>query len=230
MSAAPGAAAGGEPLAIECAGETLLLHHERAVYWPRRRTLLVADVHLGKEWAFGRAGLAVPAGATDSDLARLDRLVRRFGAGELLVLGDFTHAPPGDEDRWLDRVGDWLDTLPAEVSIVAGNHDRPATRHRLDRRIRWHAECRVEPPFVLQHEPEPDPRGYGLGGHLHPAVRIRGAGDRLRLPVFLFREEHAVLPAFGSFTGGQNVRPARGDRLYAVTPDAVIAVPVAGRR
>jgi len=223
MSAvAPETFAGAVP--IDCAGERLLLHHDRAVYWPRRRMLLVADVHLGKESTFGRAGLAVPGGVTESDLQRLDRLVAQFGAEELVVLGDFTHAPPGEADRWLDAISAWLDGVDAAVSIVAGNHDRPATRQRLDPRLRWFAEPRPEPPFVLQHEPGPDRRGYGLGGHLHPAVRLRGAADRLRLPVFWFRGDHAVLPAFGTFTGGQNIRPAPGDRVFAVGPDAVVAL------
>lgn len=210
---------------IECAGEHLLLHHDRALYWPRRRMLLVADVHLGKESAFGRAGLAVPGGVTETDLDRLGRLVAEFGAGELVVLGDFTHAPPGASDRWLDAIAVWLDGVDAAVSIVAGNHDRPVTRQRLDARLRWYPEDRLEAPFVLQHAPRPDGRGYGLGGHLHPAVRLRSGGDRLRLPVFWFRADHAVLPAFGSFTGGQNIRPNPGERLFAVGPDAVMALP-----
>lgn len=231
MSAAVSRPNGGT-VRIDCAGEQLLLHHDRAVYWPRRRMLLVADVHLGKEWAFGRAGLAVPGGVTEGDLDRLARLAAQFDAGELVVLGDFTHAPPGGQDRWLTAIATWLDCLDdlgVAVSIVAGNHDRPVTRQRLDARIRWFAESRVEAPFVLQHEPEADARGYGLGGHLHPAVRLRTGSDRLRLPVFWFRRDHAVLPAFGTFTGGQNVRPDADERVYAVGPDAVVPLPAGGR-
>ncbi len=226
------AAASGMPagtLPLDCAGERLLLHHERALYWPRRRLLLVADVHLGKEWAFGRAGLAVPGGATGSDLDRLARLVTELGAGELVVLGDFTHAPPGDEDEWLGAITAWLDRLPAMVSVVAGNHDRPVTRQRLDARIRWFPESRLEAPFVLQHEPEADPRGYGLGGHLHPTVHLRTGGDRLRLPVFWFRGDQGVLPAFGTFTGGWNIRPAADERVFAAGPEAVVALPPPAR-
>lgn len=220
----------GGAVRIDCAGESLLLHHDRAMYWPRRRMLLVADVHLGKEWAFGRAGLAVPGGVTEGDLDRLTRLAVHFDAEELVVLGDFTHAPPAGRDRWLAAIAAWLDGLDElAVSIVAGNHDRPATRQQLDARIRWFPESRVIAPFVLQHEPGADSRGYGLGGHLHPAVGLRAGGDRLRLPVFWFREDHAVLPAFGTFTGGQNVRPGSDDRVYAVTPDAVVPLPAAGR-
>ncbi len=211
-------------LACECAGETLLLHHERAVFWPRRGLLMVADVHLGKESVFGRAGLAVPGGASESDLVRLDGLVGEFGAEEVVVLGDFSHAAPAADDGWVSAVASWLDRLAVPVSVVAGNHDRPRVRESLDRRLRWHAGPRPEPPFVLQHEPGPDPRGYGLGGHLHPAYRLKAGGDRLRLPAFWFRDDHAVLPAFGSFTGGWNIRPDHGERVYLAGPDAVLAL------
>lgn len=220
-----GTAPAGDCLEIDCAGETLYLHHDRAIFWPRRRLLLVADLHLGKEYVFGRAGLAVPGGSTQSDLERLGALVRYFDAGELVVLGDFSHAPPSGDESWLDAVSLWLDSLPAALSIVAGNHDRPATRERLDRRIRWYPEERLEPPFLFQHDAAADTRGYGLGGHLHPAIRLSDAGDRLRLPVFWFREDYAVLPAFGTFTGAHNIRPAAHERVFALAPGAVVALP-----
>ena len=38
----------GRPLAIDCAGETLWLLPEHALWWPAGRVLWVADLHLGK--------------------------------------------------------------------------------------------------------------------------------------------------------------------------------------
>lgn len=217
-------------LAIECRGERLTLDPERAVYWPARETLAVADVHLGKEFVFAREGLAVPAGSTATDLARLAGLVERYRARRLLVLGDLVHAVPRPEESWLAGLGAWLDARPAlEVVVVAGNHDRPAARRRLDGRLDWRSAPLVEPPFVFLHEPEDRADGYGLGGHLHPTYRLApGGADRLRAPAFWFRASHGVLPAFGSFTGGANVRAAAGDRIYLAGPEAVIAVPEPG--
>ena len=45
-------------LPIELAGEPMLLHAQRALIWPRRATLLVADVHLGKSDLLRRHGPA----------------------------------------------------------------------------------------------------------------------------------------------------------------------------
>ncbi len=211
-------------LTTAVAGEQLVLDADRAVWWPRRRTLIVADVHLGKEAVFGRAGLALPGGPTVSDLGRLAALCRRYGAATLLVLGDFLHAPPTVGADWPDAVSRWLDAIaPVRVRIVAGNHDRPAGRDVLDSRLTWLEEPRPLAPFVLRHEPGRDPRGYVLAGHLHPTLRFGDGGRRrMRAPVFWLGSGGAVLPAFGSFTGGCNISPEPGDRVVLCGPDSVV--------
>ena len=212
---------------ILCVGERLVLLHERAVYWPARRTLLAADVHLGKEAVFARLGVAIPHGPSDDDLARLAALVAATGAERLCVLGDFMHAAPHPSERWLASLGAFLDAHAAlAVEVVAGNHDAPGGRGLVDARVRWIEDSAHEGPFVLRHEPGEDARGYVLAGHLHPVCRVGGGrrGDSLRAPAFWFRTRGAVLPAFGAFTGGLSVRPERGERLYLAGPDCVVPV------
>ena len=67
-------------LDIDVAGESLRLLPDRALLWPRARTLVIADLHLGKAQHFRRAGIALPRGGTGHDLARLDRLLADTGA------------------------------------------------------------------------------------------------------------------------------------------------------
>lgn len=212
---------------ISCAGEALVLDADRAAFWPRRATLVVGDVHLGKESVFGRHGLAVPGGVTDDDLARLARLVAAHRAERLVVLGDLVHAAPSDGARWPELVTRWLDDHTAlDVVVVAGNHDRPAVREALDPRLTWSAAPVAETPFVFTHEPGPHPDGYALGGHLHPVVKLGGKrGDRLRCPAFWFRADHAVFPAFGAFTGGLAVEPAAGERVVVVGDGDLLELP-----
>ena len=218
---------------IACQGERLVLHPERAVHWPARRTLLVADVHLGKEDAFGRRGVAIPRGPSEGDLERLAALVAATGAERLCVLGDFMHAVPRADEPWLAALAAFLDGHASlAVEVVAGNHDRAAGRPLVDGRVRWIDGSVREGPFVLRHEPGEDARGYVLAGHVHPACRIGGGrrGESLRAPVFWFRERGAVLPAFGAFTGGETVRPARGERVYLAAHGCVVPLSAAPRR
>ena len=95
----PGGADLASPSIATLAGERLELHPERAVHWPARRTLFVADVHLGKEHVFGRRGIPIPGGISAAQLARLAALVARTAAERLVVLGDLMHDAPTDRAR-----------------------------------------------------------------------------------------------------------------------------------
>lgn len=72
-------------LELEIAGEPMRALGDRALYWPARRRLLIADLHLGKGDVFRRAGIALPSGGTSHDLARLAALLERTGAHELWI-------------------------------------------------------------------------------------------------------------------------------------------------
>ena len=210
------------PLALPLAGETLLLLPDRALFWSRTETLIVADVHLAKSAAFRRLGVAVPSGSTQHDLTRIDALLTATDAKRLLVLGDLFHTAPTAQEAAVTGLG----ALRAAhrhraFTVVAGNHDRAWRRLPADWDIAWHTAALLEPPFVFQHEPTPDARGYALGGHLHPVVNLRGGTDSARLPVFWFGAAVGVLPSFGSFTGGHAVSPRKGDALVAITPDGL---------
>lgn len=53
----------GNDLSLTLAGETLHLLGARALYWPTRSAMLIADLHLGKADLFRRAASACPAAA-----------------------------------------------------------------------------------------------------------------------------------------------------------------------
>lgn len=213
---------------VDVAGETLLLLPERAAAWPAMRTLIVADWHLGKAAVFGSRGLAIPDGDTTRDFETLGRLIARHAPERLLVLGDLMHAPPRPGDDWPQQLAAWLAGFPGlEFSVVAGNHDRvPASAlpAGLDARIRWYDDHLDEGPFRFAHEPEAADGRYVLAGHLHPTRRLVMGADRVRAPAFWFRDHWAVLPAYGGFTGGMNIKPERGDRVFVTGPDAVVEV------
>ena len=77
----------------------------------------------------------------------------------------------------------------------------------------------------LKHEPQQDNDQVEIAGHIHPSCRISaGRADPLRAPVFWLRGKRLVLPAFGSFTGGYNIKPRQGERLFAVGPESVMEI------
>lgn len=212
--------------AISVHGETLWLHPQRAVLWPARRTVIVADTHFGKSAIFGRHGFAVPAGSDHHDRERLSRLVRETGAGRLLILGDFVHAPlaaGGQEARELQAWADGMQVV--EIRVIAGNHDR-GHAGGWTTPLQWQRQDLLEPPFRFTHDADAGPQDhalYALSGHLHPVVRLAGLRKQApRVPVFWQRPSGLVLPSFGVFTGGSVVRPAAADHVFAVGSESVV--------
>lgn len=212
---------------IRLAGEAVQLHAERALFWPRTRSLVIADLHLGKGDHFRRAGIALPAGGTGHDLERLERLLALTGAGRLLVLGDLLHGDVPEAPwlaRWYAFRNRWADVA---VEVVAGNHDRVLRRHperAASMGLAMHAPFLREQPFLFVHDAgdvPPGHDGYVLSGHLHPVLSLPGLP---RLPVFRFGET-GILPAFTAFAGGLPFDPGPGERIYICAPGALVEVP-----
>lgn len=208
----------------EVAGERLVLLSERAAYWERTRTLLVADAHFGKAATFRAAGVPVPRGTTTASLARLDLAISRTRATRIVFLGDFLHAREGREAETTRVLGEWRRRHAAiGMLLVRGNHDARAGDPGPEIDIDCVDGPVVELPFVFTHKPAVSELGYVICGHLHPAARLTGPGRQSeRLPCFWFQQRLAVLPAFGEFTGVADITAEPGDRVWAVAEGAVV--------
>lgn len=208
-------------------GQSVVLMPERAMLIERSRTLLVADVHLGKDTAFRIAGIPIPGDATADSLARLSSALERSEARRLIFLGDLVHARTSLDAMTISTIQAWREGhLGIEMLLVPGNHDARSGALPPELKIDTTADELIEPPFVFKHYPEASPNGYALAGHIHPAIRLAGRGrQKERVPCFLFRAEYGLLPAFGTFTGGADSTVQRTDRAFAVTADQVIELP-----
>lgn len=205
------------------AGEPVQLLGDRAVYWPARRRLFIADLHLGKGDTFRSAGIALPTGGTADDLARIGALIEASGAASLWVLGDFLHAA-ARERSWRDGWEAWrVRHVGFAIAVLAGNHDRTLASLGLDVDLLGNAID--DGPFSLRHAPDPRADGHVLCGHLHPVVRVPGVARRW--PAFWLQASACVLPAFSRFTGGWPVQPQAGERVVACVEGAAIMVPSA---
>ncbi len=192
--------------------------------WPNERTLVIADTHFGKDAAARASGAAVPEGTTESDLIRLDGLVDRHEVGRLWILGDVFHSEFSKESRTMEALSGWRNRRSdLEIEIVLGNHDRRVDRltERLGMDILPGGVKRG--PWCLAHEPVEGRGGYVLCGHVHPGVRVRGAGRQvMTLPCYLVGERRMILPAFGGMTGAVAQRRVAGERVFAVVGDEVL--------
>ncbi|MEW6369529.1 MAG: ligase-associated DNA damage response endonuclease PdeM [Pseudomonadota bacterium] len=212
-------------VAVEVAGERLLLLPEKAVYWPAREMLVIADIHFGKAASFRALGVPVPRGTTTENLNALDALVQVHGARRVMFLGDFLHARAAHASSTQQAMLAWRHTRPdLQLTLVRGNHDRHAGDPAAALGIELVDEPHAAGPFAFCHHPDLETPGYALAGHVHPAWVLATRFDALRLPCFVVGRRRMILPSFGSFTGGHVVTREAGDAIYVTSGEAVHAV------
>jgi metallophosphoesterase superfamily enzyme len=68
---------------------------------------------------------------------------------------------------------------------------------------------------ILRHEPQPRPDAPEIAGHLHPAAKVRLRGKTVRRRCFVTDGQRLILPAFGAYAGGLNVRDSAIAGLFA---------------
>lgn len=212
-------------LDVVVAGAAMQLDTRRALVWPSRRWLLVADLHLGKASLMRQAGAPLPRGTTTRDLARLGALIEDHQPSRVIVLGDLIHGAERLDAEWLATFATWRARHESlELTLVAGNHDR----HMPLARFGFDIVAEIEAaPFVLRHAPDLHPHLHVIAGHVHPAVVLRDGRTRQRLPAFWLGPRRTLLPAFGSLCGLTPREADAGDRVIAVTPGGVVSLGVA---
>lgn len=199
-------------------GEELWLLADKAVYWPARQCLLIADAHFGKASAYRSLGQPVPQGTTTENLQRLDRVLSAYPCTQVIFLGDFLHGPGSHASGTLSALRAWRALNPdLHMTLIRGNHDKRAGDPPVDLGIEVVPEPLLMGPFALQHEPDAHPSHHVLAGHVHPVYRLRGKGRQsLRLPCFQIGSRGSLLPAFGAFTGGYAVEQDNDRQIFVI--------------
>jgi uncharacterized protein len=193
----------GENRTLVVAGVALHADHAGALYWPDEKLLVVADLHFEKGSAFAARGVLLPPYDTAATLARLVSLIERYMPRVVIALGDSFHDDGGpvrmDEIsratlKALQRGRDWI--------WIAGNHD-PDPAVNIGGRF---ADVLALGPLTFRHEPSPRPRDGEIAGHLHPLARVSQRGRAVSRRCFACDGSRLVMPAFGAYAGGLNVR------------------------
>ena len=177
------------------------------IYWPEHGLLAVADLHLEKGSSFAERGVLLPPYDTAATLVRLAVLIARYAPRAVVALGDSFHDGRGaarlaDTDRAalknLQRGRDWI--------WIAGHHD-PDPAEGVGGRV---LPALVIGALTFRHEPAENAAGE-IAGHLHPMARVARRGRAVSRRCFACDGGRLVMPAFGAYAGGLNVR----DRAFA---------------
>jgi DNA ligase-associated metallophosphoesterase len=215
---------------VHLAGEMLMLDPSGALLWPAAGMLVVSDLHLEKGTSYARRGMLLPPWDTHATLDRLSVLLRRYQPRIVVALGDSFHDKEGGSRLPRTELARLNAMTKAHRFIwVLGNHDpHPLTGIGGE----WVAEFATH-PLVFRHHAQPAAHAE-LSGHWHPKAAAPARGGSVSRPCFIVDSRRIVMPAFGAYTGGLDIRhPAitrlfsRGARVFLLGKDRLFSFPAA---
>src|SRR4051812_22200741 len=194
--------------------DDIWLDWRRAIWFPSRRLLAVADLHLGYAWAARHSGNLFPVSDAEETLERLISLQHDYQPEQLAVLGDVVQrALP--IPQLFDELSEFLKTLSArsEIVLVQGNHDRDLARLLEEWRlpVQLLSDYKTGDHLLIHGDGAPEAAeqclkktpGRIVMGHEHPAVCLGdGVASWSKCPCFLIGKKVILLPAFSTWAAG----------------------------
>jgi DNA ligase-associated metallophosphoesterase len=196
------------PLAF--AEEQIFLDPAGCLFWPRLALLAVADLHLEKGSASARRGQLVPPWDSQVTLQRLAALVARYRPLHLVAVGDSFH-----DDQAAARLAASdlavLDAIAEATQLVwvTGNHD-PSPPIGLPG---MSVSAFAAGPLVFRHLAHRGATGE-ISGHYHPKARVATRAGEIVRPCFIADADRLILPSFGAYTGGLDIRSPAISALF----------------
>lgn len=206
-------------LKIRVAGEVCVLRCSGALWVVEHRTLIASDLHLEKGSAFAVRGQMLPPYDSPATLAKLEAEIEALNPACVVLLGDSFH-----DSKAVDRLSTEDRVRIARLAVgrdwvwLEGNHDLVALAGALDALPGRVVTTMALGALNLIHEPQPGQAAGEIAGHLHPAARVAAYGRGVRRPCFVTDGRRLLMPAFGAFTGGLDVREAAVAGLFRDAP------------
>jgi DNA ligase-associated metallophosphoesterase len=185
-------------------GQELWLSSRRCIWWPFTKTLVVADLHLGKGIDFSIAGILLPPYDVMDTLKRLEDLIKITNADRVICLGDNFHRTYSfhalkewEQKRIIDLV-----SLVTEWVWITGNHDPDLPSMLPGIKL----ESMNDHLFGFNHQRNTsDNSKVQFIGHFHPKYTTMIQRHRISKPCFAWNHATLIMPSFGSYTGGLSI-------------------------
>lgn len=188
-------------LMINFAGNIFKFLPEGALFWINKKTLIIADLHLEKGSSYFKEGQFISPKDTSENLRKLENCVDKIKPKIIIFLGDTFH------DKYsLKRISNKnLEKFKNLFShfkcyLISGNHDEDIIDSDLD----FLVDLKIDGIKFVHKKSNLDK--FEISGHFHPIAVVKYKGIKIKNKCFVCTKKKIILPSFGTYTGGLNVK------------------------
>lgn len=165
-----------------------------------KRYLVVADLHLGKEYEYYQKGIKIPP-IGDKMKEDIKKIIKRKNIEELILLGDIKHNLPFTSYFEKLNMPKFLE-FDIPTTIIKGNHDGNIEEITSNKVLK---SLKIE-DYILTHGHILIEDSNLIMGHVHPVVEFIDSNGKIsRLKCFLRTDRPhnvVVLPSFNPIIEG----------------------------
>jgi len=201
---------------IKFAGQRLLLDGCGVLVWPQKDLLVFSDLHLEKGSFLTQYANPVPRFDSKDTLKRMQIMMARYDCQHVVCLGDSLHdtnALSRMQNDDLKQLNDLVSSI-AQWTWILGNHDPDIPPAIFGERA---AYLQLD-NLLLVHEAETlsdfANAEAQIIGHFHPKSSFKLSSRKVTGKSFVSASDILLMPAFGKYTGGLDIRDEAFTSLF----------------
>ena len=181
------------------------------LYWQRKKTLIISDLHFEKGSFFSKTRQFIPPFDTIETLRQLTNFIDDHPVETIIFLGDLVHDKlafqrmPGKAKELFFHI-----LKKINCTLTVGNHDDASFLRDIGLNL---TENIIIDDICFSHHATSDKK-FSVFGHYHPKVRLKINSRGIWTSCFILNKEKLLMPSYGYFTGGLSIKKLEIQKLF----------------
>ena len=174
---------------------------EGGLFWINKKILIIADLHLEKGSSYFKEGQFIPPNDTSENLKKLKNCINKIKPKEIIFLGDTFHDKYSLTRISKNNLKKFKNLFSHfQCYLINGNHDQKI----IDKDFYFVDDLEIN-GIKFVHK-KTNLNKLEISGHFHPIAVAKYKGIKIKNKCFICSNKKIILPAFGIYTGGLNVK------------------------
>ena len=204
-------------------GEKFIFDKSGSIFLENLSTLIFSDLHLGKGLTFANQGNLVPPFDLDETLFNLENIIKKYKPKSLISLGDSFHDNKSIKNikkKYINIINNLLHKI--DITWIEGNHDSNLLfKNQLIGNFKNFHKLRNF-KFVHSKSKINEVNIFEFSGHYHPKINLKFNGLNYSYKCFVLTENFCILPSFGTYTGGLDIKSNTMQKILPTNKQIII--------